>query len=50
MIQNDKEEREINGVYQLTDGKDFYIHDFDISNEGKSCMYGYTKPKRLYEW
>ena len=40
VIQNDKEEREINGVYQLTDGKDFYIHDFDISNDGKKvvCM------------
>ncbi|HFJ9511091.1 prolyl oligopeptidase family serine peptidase [Bacillus cereus group sp. MYBK245-2] len=40
VIQNDKEERESNGVYQLTDGKDFYIHDFDISNDGKKvvCM------------
>lgn len=40
VIQNDKEEREINGVYQLTGGKDFYIHGFDISNDGKNivCM------------
>ncbi|MES5848755.1 MULTISPECIES: S9 family peptidase [unclassified Bacillus cereus group] len=40
VIQNDKGEREINGVYQLTDGKDFYIHNFDISNDGKKvvCM------------
>ncbi|MGZ7149914.1 prolyl oligopeptidase family serine peptidase [Bacillus sp. BC08] len=40
MIQNDKEEREINGVYQLTDSKEFYIHNFDISNDGKKvvCM------------
>ncbi|WP_382735052.1 S9 family peptidase, partial [Streptomyces sp. NPDC056683] len=40
VIQNDKEEREISGVYQLTDGKDFYIHNFDISNDGKKvvCM------------
>ncbi|MED0950066.1 S9 family peptidase [Bacillus mobilis] len=39
-IQNDKKEREISGVYQLTDGKDFYIHNFDISNDGKKvvCM------------
>ncbi|HGH7176623.1 TPA: prolyl oligopeptidase family serine peptidase [Bacillus wiedmannii] len=39
-IQNDKEEREIKNVYQLTDGKDFYIHNFDISNDGKKvvCM------------
>lgn len=40
VIQNDKEEREINGVYQLTGGKDFYIHGFDISDNGKKvvCM------------
>ncbi len=40
VIQNDKGEREINGVYQLTDDKDFYIHNFDISNDGKKvvCM------------
>ncbi|MGX5481409.1 prolyl oligopeptidase family serine peptidase [Bacillus thuringiensis] len=40
VIQNDKEEREIKGAYQLTDGKDFYIHNFDISNDGKKvvCM------------
>ncbi|MCR6844904.1 S9 family peptidase [Bacillus sp. IBL03825] len=39
-IQSDKEEREIKNVYQLTDGKDFYIHNFDISNDGKKvvCM------------
>lgn len=40
VIQNDKGKREINGVYQLTDGKDFYIHGFDISDNGKKvvCM------------
>ncbi|WP_270343610.1 S9 family peptidase [Bacillus mobilis] len=40
VIQNDKEEREIKGVYQLTDSKEFYIHNFDISNDGKKvvCM------------
>ena len=38
MIQNDKGERENNGVYQLTDGKDFYIHNFDISNDGKNIV------------
>lgn len=40
VIQNDKGECEISGVYQLTDGKDFYIHNFDISNDGKKvvCM------------
>ncbi|MGH1299703.1 prolyl oligopeptidase family serine peptidase [Bacillus pretiosus] len=38
--QNDKQERKVRGVYQLTDGKDFYIHNFDISNDGKKvvCM------------
>ncbi|MBE5108617.1 S9 family peptidase [Bacillus thuringiensis] len=40
VIKNDKEEREIGGVYQLTNGKGFYIHNFDISNDGKKvvCM------------
>ncbi|MGH1042667.1 S9 family peptidase [Bacillus wiedmannii] len=38
--QNDKQERKVSGVYQLTDGKDFYIHNFDISNDRKKvvCM------------
>lgn len=35
MIQNAKDERENNVVYKLTDGTDFYIHEFDISNDGK---------------
>ncbi|MGW6193236.1 S9 family peptidase [Bacillus cereus] len=40
VIQNDKEEHENSGVYQLTNGKDFHIHEFDISNDGKKvvCM------------
>lgn len=40
MKQNDKQERKVSGVYQLTDSKDFYIHNFDISNNGKKvvCM------------
>ncbi|MEH6932744.1 S9 family peptidase [Bacillus sp. JJ783] len=40
VIQNDKEEREVSGVYQLIEGKDFYIHNFDISNDGTKvvCM------------
>ncbi|MBJ7960426.1 S9 family peptidase [Bacillus cereus group sp. N28] len=38
-IQSDKEEREISGVYQLTDGKDFYIHNFDISNDGTKVVF-----------
>jgi len=40
VIQNDKQERKVSGIYQLTNGKDFYIHNFDISNDGKKvvCM------------
>ncbi|MBM6648662.1 S9 family peptidase [Bacillus sp. RIT 809] len=39
VIQNDKGEREISGVYQLTEGKDFYIHNFDISNDGTKVVF-----------
>ena len=38
-IQNDKEEREISGGYPLTDDKDFYIHGFDISNDGTKVVF-----------
>ncbi|MGG5806383.1 prolyl oligopeptidase family serine peptidase [Bacillus mycoides] len=38
-IKKRKEEREISGVYQLTDGKDFYIHNFDISNDGTKVVF-----------
>ncbi|TCJ77394.1 UNVERIFIED_ORG: prolyl oligopeptidase [Bacillus cereus] len=39
-IQNDTQEWKVSGIYQLTDGKEFYIHNFDISNDGKKvvCM------------
>ncbi|MGE6348511.1 prolyl oligopeptidase family serine peptidase [Bacillus mycoides] len=47
-IQNDKEEREISGVYQLTDGKDFYIHNFDISNDGKKVVFMATPSPNDY--
>ena len=40
VIQSDTDEHENRVVYQLTDGKDFHIHEFDISNDGK----------RLYLW
>lgn len=40
VIQNDKEEREINGVYQLTGGKDFISMDLIFQIMGK----------RLYVW
>ncbi|KWU67467.1 peptidase S9 [Bacillus mycoides] len=39
VIQNDKGEREISGVYQLTEGKDLYIHNFDISNDGTKVVF-----------
>ncbi|TVX93290.1 alpha/beta hydrolase family protein [Paenibacillus agilis] len=37
-IQNDKYEHENSAVYQLTDGKDFHIHEFDISNDGEKVV------------
>lgn len=39
VIQNDKYEHESGVVYQLTDGKDFHIHEFDISNDGKKVVF-----------
>ncbi|WP_346961573.1 S9 family peptidase [Clostridium sp.] len=39
VIQNDKYEHENGVVYQLTDGKDFHIHEFDISNDGKKVVF-----------
>ncbi|MBC6972758.1 S9 family peptidase [Bacillus sp. Xin] len=33
-----KDEHENSVVYQLTDGKDFHIHEFDISNDGKKVV------------
>ncbi|MFJ8091071.1 S9 family peptidase [Lysinibacillus sp. NPDC095746] len=38
VIQNDKDEHENNVVNQLTDGKDFHVHEFDISNDGKKVV------------
>ncbi|WP_068984594.1 S9 family peptidase [Lysinibacillus xylanilyticus] len=38
MIQNDKDEHENSVVDQLTDGKDFHVHEFDISNCGKKIV------------
>ncbi|TQR28690.1 S9 family peptidase [Lysinibacillus sphaericus] len=38
VIQNDKDEHENSVVNQLTDGKDFHVHDFDISNDGKKVV------------
>ncbi|MDD1501635.1 S9 family peptidase [Lysinibacillus sp. CNPSo 3705] len=38
VIQNDKDEHENIVVNQLTDGKDFHVHEFDISNDGKKVV------------
>ena len=35
----DKDEHENSVVYQLTNGKDFHIHEFDISNDGKKVVF-----------
>lgn len=38
VIQNDKYDYENSIVSQLTDGKDFHIHEFDISNDGEKVV------------
>ncbi|MEI5905986.1 S9 family peptidase [Bacillus spongiae] len=38
VMQKDKGEHDSSVVHQLTDGKDFHIHDFDISNDGKKIV------------
>lgn len=38
VIQNDKDEHENSVVYPLTDGKDFHVHEFDISDDGKKVV------------
>lgn len=39
VIQNDNDEHKDSVVYQLTEGKDFHIHEFDISNDGKKVVF-----------
>lgn len=39
MMQDDKFEYQNSVVHQLTDGKDFHIHEFDISNDGKKIVF-----------
>ncbi|UHA73450.1 S9 family peptidase [Paenibacillus sp. 481] len=46
-IQNDKYEHENSVVYQLTDGKDFHIHEFDISNDGKKLVFMATPSSNM---
>ncbi len=53
VIQSDTDEHKNRVVYQLTDGKDFHIHEFDISNDGKKVVFMATlklKYGRLYKW
>ena len=38
-IENDKFEQPNGVVYQLTNGNDFHIHEFDISNDGKKVVF-----------
>ncbi|MFE6167980.1 S9 family peptidase [Viridibacillus arvi] len=47
MIQNDKYEHENSVVYQLTDVKDFHIHEFDISNDGKKVVFMATPSSNM---
>ncbi len=37
VVQNDNDEHD-SVVYQLTDGKDFHVHEFDISDDGKRVV------------
>ena len=37
-MQNDTYEHKNLVIYQLTDGKDFHIHEFDISSDGKKVV------------
>lgn len=47
MIQSDTDEHENRVVYRLTDGKDFHIHEFDISNDGKKVVFMATPSSKL---
>jgi dipeptidyl aminopeptidase/acylaminoacyl peptidase len=50
VIQNDKYEHENGVVYQLTDGKDFHIHKFDISNDGKKVVFMATPSPNMRDY
>lgn len=50
VIQNDKYEHESGVVYQLTDGKDFHIHEFDISNDGKKVVFMATPSADMVDY
>ncbi|MFF2753029.1 S9 family peptidase [Psychrobacillus sp. NPDC058041] len=50
VIQNVKYEHENGVVYQLTDGKDFHIHEFDISNDGKKVVFMATPSPNMGDY
>ena len=45
-----KYENEISVVYQLTDGKDFHIHEFDISNDGNKVVFRATPSPHMEDY
>lgn len=50
VIQNDKDEHENSAAYKLTDGKDFHIHEFDISNDGKKVVFMTTPSSNMEDY
>ncbi|MED1114306.1 S9 family peptidase [Bacillus paramycoides] len=50
VIQNDRYEHENSVVYQLTHGKDFHIHEFDISNDGKKVVFMATPSSNMGDY
>lgn len=50
VIQSDTDEHENRVVYQLTDGKDFHIHEFDISNDGKKVVFITTPSSNMADY
>ncbi|PFM58203.1 peptidase S9 [Bacillus cereus] len=50
VIQNDKYEHENSVVYQLTDGKDFHIHEFDVSDDGKKVVFMATPSSNMGDY
>lgn len=46
----DTEEYENCVVHQLTDGKDFHIHEFDISNDGKKVVFMATPSPNMGDY
>ncbi|MDC2867103.1 S9 family peptidase [Bacillus sp. BP-3] len=47
---NFKNENENSVIYQLTDGKDFHIHEFDISNDGKKVVFMATPSSNMGDY